>query len=96
VPRPETPTEPERNQLATTTTSPQRVPPANGETQTSPAALKSALDHLESIKGLLRDLLGRVNDTANLLKAAEKEKRATDQEIESVRRTLRSLQRVQL
>jgi hypothetical protein len=54
------------------------------------------LDHLESMKASLRDLLGRVSETANLLKAAEKEKRATEQEIESVRRTLRSLQRVQL
>ena len=96
VPRSETPTE-ERNPMpATTQPTATRQQPANGETEARPSALRAALDHLETTKNSLRDLLGHVSETANLLKAAEKEKRATEQEIESVRRTLRSLQRVQL
>jgi hypothetical protein len=87
----------ERNPMPVPNTpSTPRHPPANGESDASPSALRAVLDHLESMKGSLRDLLGRVNETATLLKAAEKEKRATEQEIESVRRTLRGLQRVQL
>ena len=73
-----------------------RPPQLNGEHEASPSALRAVLEQVEGIKGSLRDLLGQINETASLLKAAEKEKRVSEQEIESVRRTLRSLQRVQL
>jgi len=96
VPRSETPTE-ERNPMpATIQPTTTRQQPVNGETEDRPSALRAALDHLETTRNSLRELLGHVSETANLLKAAEKEKRTTEQEIESVRRTLRSLQRVQL
>jgi len=37
-----------------------------------------------------------LNETAGLLKTAEKENRATEKEIDSVRTTLRSLQKVSI
>lgn len=91
----ETATAPERNNMATTPT-PTRRQPVNGEHEASPSAIRAAFDQVETIRTSLRDLLAQVNDTANLLKAAEKEKRAGEREVESVRSTLRSLQRVQL
>jgi DNA polymerase III sliding clamp (beta) subunit (PCNA family) len=91
----ETATEPERNRMANTPT-PTRPQPVNGEHEASPSAIRAALDQVETIRTALRDLLVQINDTANLLKAAEKEKRAGEREVESVRSTLRSLQRVQL
>ena len=79
-----------------TTPTPTRPQPVNGEHEASPSAIRAAFDQVETIRTSLRDLLAQVNDTANLLKAAEKEKRAGEREVESVRSTLRSLQRVQL
>jgi DNA polymerase III sliding clamp (beta) subunit (PCNA family) len=90
----DTTTAPERNTMTANTTT--ATQPVNGEPEASPSALRAGLDQIETIKGSLRDLLAQVNDTAILLKAAEKEKRAAEREVESVRSTLRSLQRVQL
>ena len=52
--------------------------------------------HVESVKAKLKDVSNAVAETLVLLKATEREKRASNKEIESVRATLRSLQRVQL
>lgn len=73
-----------------------RPQPVNGETEASPSALRAAVEHLETIRSTLRELAAQVNNAGGLLKAAEKESRTITQETESVRRTLRSLQRVQL
>ena len=81
---------------ATQPSAPRHQPPVHGETEASPSALRSAVEHLETIRGTLRELTAQVNNAGGLLKAAEKESRTIAQETESVRRTLRSLQRVQL
>jgi DNA polymerase III sliding clamp (beta) subunit (PCNA family) len=89
----------ERNPMPATQPSAPRhqpVQPVHGETEASPSALRAAVDHLETIRGTLRELAAQVNNAGGLLKAAEKESRTIAQETESVRRTLRSLQRVQL
>lgn len=97
VPPSETLTEQERNPMpATHPSAPRHQPPVNGETEASPSALHAAVEHLETIRGTLRELAAQVNNAGGLLKAAEKESRTIAQETESVRRTLRSLQRVQL
>jgi DNA polymerase III sliding clamp (beta) subunit (PCNA family) len=62
--------------------------------QESRPALKHALEQVEQLKITLRDLAGQVGDVAALLKTAEKEQRGTSREVESVRATLRSLQKV--
>ena len=95
VPPSENPTE-ERNPMPATQPSAPRTQPVHGETEASPSALRAAVEHLETIRGTLRELAAQVNNAGGLLKAAEKESRTIAQETESVRRTLRSLQRVQL
>lgn len=69
-------------------------------TETKPpvaaSALATATLQLETVKTALRDVLLDLNTTLDLLKAAEKEKKAAAKEVESVRTTLRSLQKVAL
>ena len=65
----------------------------NGETQN---AISTVVDHVEAIKTKLKDVIGDLSKTIDLLRAAEKEKKATLKEVESVRATLRSLQKVEL
>ena len=59
-------------------------------------ALKTAIEHIEALKGRLRDVASELTQAVDLIKAAEKEKKASEKEVESVRATLRSLQRVQI
>jgi len=68
----------------------------NGNNGETPTALKTVVESVERIKTNLRDMIGDLNDTLDLLKAAEKEKKTTLKEVESVRATLRSLQKVEL
>jgi len=60
------------------------------------SALATATLQLETVKTALRDVLLDLNATLDLLKAAEKEKKTSAKEVESVRATLRSLQKVAL
>ena len=55
-----------------------------------------ALDHVETIKGHLREALGGLTRLTGLLKQVEKDKRSTEKEVASVRQTLRSLQGLKL
>jgi len=74
---------------------PQRGSPESNHPNPEPRpALKNALDQVEQLKITLRDLTGQVGDVAVLLKTAEKEQRGASREVESVRATLRSLQKV--
>ena len=83
--------------MTNTAPTPTTASPANPTAQPqSPSPQRALVDHVEKIRGSLRDLLGQVNETVNLLKAAERQQRATEQEVQSVRRTLRGLQKVQL
>jgi len=98
VAQPENPTE-QRNAMASTSpamTPPEREnlkPATNGETQ---SAISAVIEHVEAIKTRLKDVIGDLTKTIDLLKAAEKEKKATLKEVETVRATLRSLQKVDL
>ena len=66
----------------------------NSGTALTASALTSAVIQIETVKTALRDVLLDLNATLDLLKAAEKEKKASAKEVESVRATLRSLQKV--
>ena len=79
---------PERGNLKPTT--------SNGHNGETPTAMKAVVESVERIKTNLRDMISDLNDTLDLLKAAEKEKKATLKEVESIRSTLRSLQKVEL
>jgi DNA polymerase III sliding clamp (beta) subunit (PCNA family) len=73
-----------------------RLKPTNGSNGETSTAMKAVVDQVEKIKAHLREVISDLNTTLDLLKAAEKEKRATLKEVESVRATLRSLQKVEL
>jgi DNA polymerase III sliding clamp (beta) subunit (PCNA family) len=99
APPAEPPTETERKDMSqNTVTAPERGnlrshPAANGE---DGSAFKAVVEQIESIKTKLKETLSDLNEALALIKAAEKEKRLNDKEMESVRTTLRSLQKVQI
>ena len=73
-----------------------REEPAVGVVGDVARGMTRDVDHVEAIKTRLKDVIGDLSKTIELLKAAEKEKKATLKEVESVRATLRSLQKVEL
>ncbi len=97
APLEETPTAETKPTMPPTPTPPERgtrpVAPVNGETQSAFAAV---VTHLDGVKTKLRDVMTGLNETLTLLKTAEKEQRVSAKEVESVRATLRSLQRIQV
>ena len=94
----ETPTAATNNIMPQNLTPPERgtrpIAPLNGDPK--PGAFDELIAHVESVKAKLKEVSNDVAETLVLLKATEREKRASNKEIESVRATLRSLQRVQL
>ncbi len=65
----------------------------NGETR---SAFKAALEQIDEIKSSLRDIIGELGEAMTMLKAAEKEQRASAKEIETVRAKLREIQSVEI
>jgi DNA polymerase III sliding clamp (beta) subunit (PCNA family) len=96
----ETTTE-KRNTMPTETT---LTPPRRGNIQPTVeannnnghngSALSVAVTQIETVKTGLRDVIIELNATLDLLRAAEREKKVSAKEVESVRATLRSLQKV--
>ena len=86
----------------TTLTPPRRgnlQPPVEGHHNgnvpaTAHSPLTAAVAQIETAKTGLRDVIAALNATLDLLRAAEREKRTSAREVESVRATLRSLQKV--
>ena len=75
------------------------------ETQTSPTAtttpaetspVKAVVEHIENIKETLKGVLKEFAQVLDHLKQLEKEKRASDKEMESVREKLREIQAVRI
>ena len=58
--------------------------------------MRAAAVQVENIRNNFRESLNGLNQVLSLLKTAEKEQKSSEKEIESVRSTLRSLQRVQI
>ncbi len=83
---------------------PQQTTAMPKETQTSPteatptetSPVKAVIQHVENIKETLKGVLKEFADVIDGLKVIEKEKRATDKEIESVREKLREIQSVRI
>ncbi len=85
------PTEPQTKEAKPVSTTPAT------ETNSVPESpLKDVLKHLDDLKENLRDILRDLQHAYNLVKQAEKEKKATDKEIESVRAKLREIQAVKI
>ena len=57
---------------------------------------KSLMDEVDQIKDSLRTVIHGLNGLSDSLKQAEKEKKATDKEIEAVRTKLRQIQNVSI
>jgi hypothetical protein len=62
----------------------------------STAVYTKAVQQVEAVKDALREAIRGLNDLEDTLKMAQKERKATDREIDSVRSTIKSLQKVQL
>lgn len=71
-------------------------PPAAPRVAAEPAAFDAAVARIESARTQLRELANTLGETLTLLKAAEREQRTAQREVQSVRATLRGLQKVQL
>ncbi len=67
----------------------------NGDGQDR-SSFKAALEHIDRIKTNLRDVISDLGEAVSLLKAAEKEQRATTKEIDTVRSKLREIQSVKI
>ena len=63
---------------------------------TEKTALETALAQIEVIRGDFRNAIAGLNKLADALKQAQREQKASDKEIQSVRQTLRSLQTVRI
>ena len=85
------------------------MPDTNGADQSAPktttatttettekSALENALTQLETVRGEFRNALASLHKFGDLLKQAQKEHKASEKEISSVRTTLRSLQTVRI
>ncbi len=103
-PQPTTNTNPPVNEPSSPA-QPQETSPMPKETQTSPTAtatptetspVKAVIQHVENIKETLKSVLKEFAEVMDGLKVIEKEKRATDKEIESVREKLREIQSVRI
>jgi DNA polymerase III sliding clamp (beta) subunit (PCNA family) len=86
------------NQTTNTTTATSTGKPQRNSTPPSEPKPSSALERLliqvEGVRTSLRQVMSELNETVSLLKAVERENRATEKEVEGVRSTLRSLQKV--
>ena len=99
APPTEPPTETERKEMnSNTMTAPERgnLRSHNGTNGEENSAFKTVVEQIESIKTKLKETLNDLNQALTLIKGAEKEKRLNEKEMESVRTTLRSLQKVQI
>ena len=82
---------------------PQETHPMPKETQTIPtetptetSPVKAVIQHIDNIKESLKGVLRELNEALDGLKQLEKEKRASDREMETVREKLREIQAVRI
>jgi hypothetical protein len=76
----------------TTSTTPKPEPPKPAE----PSPTTSLIDQVEQVKETLKNVIRDLTAVIDAVKLAEKEKRASEKEVESVRSTLKKLQQVTL
>ena len=66
----------------------------NGNGNGNGSAIKSLVDHVEQIKENLKSVIRDLSTLVDAVKAAEKEKRSSDKEIDTIRTKLRQIQNV--
>jgi DNA polymerase III sliding clamp (beta) subunit (PCNA family) len=95
----QTETKPERSETVNATTAARPAIQTNGSNsgpEDSRPGFKTALEHLDRIRSKLKDIMADVGEAGSLLKAAEKEQKANQKDIDSVRAKLRELQSVEI
>ncbi len=70
--------------------------PTETQPSTETSAVKAVIQHVENIKETLKGVLKEFGEVMDGLKQLEKEKRASDKEMESVREKLREIQAVRI
>lgn len=77
---------------------PRKIQPTAPGTETQPvqngSALKTAIEQVDKIRESFKSMLQGFTDVNNALKLAEKEKKATEKEVETVRASVRRIQNV--
>jgi hypothetical protein len=68
----------------------------NGNGNGNGSAIKSLVDHVEQIKENLKNVIRDLTSLIDAVKAAEKEKRTSDKEIDAIRTKLRQIQSVSI
>lgn len=79
-----------------TSTMPKETQTAPTEPTTETSPVKAVIQHIEQIKETLKSVLREFADVMDGLKQLEKEKKASDKEMESVREKLREIQAVRI
>ena len=69
---------------------------ANGGTPTEQAALETAIAQVEVLRGDFRNAITGLNKLSEALKAAQREQKAGEKEVQSVRTALSKLQAVRI
>lgn len=75
------------------------TPHLNGAPRSTPAekpAIEAAIDKLDGFKTTFREALVGLTELTTLLRQAVRDQKAGEQEVQSVRQTLRSLQSVRI
>ncbi|MBI5818292.1 MAG: hypothetical protein HZA88_04830 [Verrucomicrobia bacterium] len=86
-PQPSTPTTTERKTI---------MPKSETKTSENGSALTKAIQQVDAVKDALREAIRGLNDVEDSLKLAQKERKVADKEIDSVKSTIKSLQKIQL
>ncbi|MEP6671429.1 MAG: DNA polymerase III subunit beta [Chthoniobacter sp.] len=95
-PNPPPPAEqPTKETMPNTNGAPQGAPESKAITTDKPA-LEIALAQIEVVRGDFRNAIAGLNKLGDLLKQVQRENKASEKEISSVRQTLRSLQTVRI
>ncbi len=66
----------------------------DGTTETADSPMKKAMQQIDKIKDVLKEVIRELNDALGLLKTAEREQKASEKDIEAVREKLREIQSV--
>ena len=72
----------------------QTQPTPGTEPAQNGSAINSVIEHVEKIKETMKTMLQGFSDVTTALKQVEREKKATEKEIDSVRASLRKIQNV--
>lgn len=70
--------------------------PKEPQSSTNGTALTKAIQQVEVTKDALKEIIHGLNDVLDTLKMAQKEQKNVDREMDSVRSTIKSLQKVQI